>query len=413
MRISTAAILRNSQSFLMHSQYNVATAQQQVSSGKAYNRASDDPLSASKALNFKNAIDTLETYGQQIDVAENRLNLAETVITRVLDITQGLEQSVKQALSDTFSNENRIAIGKDLETQLSGLLGLANTKDEKGEYLFSGYQGTQVPYTKVGNSIIYNGDQGQRLLQVGPSTYIPISDPGAQLFDYVKSGNGDFITTTGPTANTGSGVISIGSVTDRTAYTPETYTISFVTNASSNLAYQVFGSVSGQLIPALPGAVPADAPDYVSGADIMFNGITVDIQGEPNVGDDFQIIPSQNQSLFTTIQNIIDVLLNPPNNATEAAEFKTALLGQAESLAQNSTHLVNKLTEVGSRGRALDSERSVHNDLIDQNLMSLSNVEDADPYKAISALSREMTALQTAQQTYALLQKLSLFNFLG
>ncbi len=82
-------------------------------------------------------------------------------------------------------------------------------------------------------------------------------------------------------------------MTDKSAYVADNYTLTFVTNGAGKLAYQIVGASSGQVIPAPPATIPTDAPEYVIGEDISFNGLSINIKGTPQVGDTFQIAPSQ------------------------------------------------------------------------------------------------------------------------
>ena len=60
-------------------------------------------------------------------------------------------------------------------------MGLANSKDGSGQYMFSGYQAV-VPFTGPPGAVAYNGDEGQRLIQVSPTRQIDSSDAGAGVF---------------------------------------------------------------------------------------------------------------------------------------------------------------------------------------------------------------------------------------
>ncbi len=92
-----------------------------------------------------------------------------------------------------------------------------------------------------------------------------------------------------------------------------------MSNSASELAYTVVGATTGQIIPALPGAVPADAPAYVDGSTISFSGVEIAINGTPQVGDDFQVVPSGGETLFSTVQNIITALSSPDSTLKQQA----------------------------------------------------------------------------------------------
>ena len=47
---------------------------------------------------------------------------------------------------------------------------------------------------------------------------------------------------------------------------------------------------------------------YTSGQAIAFSGLQVTLSGQPAAGDSFGVAPSSNQSLFTTVQNLVTAL---------------------------------------------------------------------------------------------------------
>jgi len=64
------------------------------------------------------------------------------------------------------------------------LLGLANTKNANGEYLFSGFKSTTQAFSKntVSGGYAYAGDANQRTLQIGENRQIADGDPGINVF---------------------------------------------------------------------------------------------------------------------------------------------------------------------------------------------------------------------------------------
>jgi flagellar hook-associated protein 3 FlgL len=63
-------------------------------------------------------------------------------------------------------------------------MGLANTRDAMGNYLFSGFQTGTPAFSKdpVTGAVQYDGDQGQRLLQVDASRQMSVSSTGQAVF---------------------------------------------------------------------------------------------------------------------------------------------------------------------------------------------------------------------------------------
>ena len=61
--------------------------------------------------------------------------------------------------------------------------------------MFGGYQRRRrQPFTiAAGGSVVYNGDQGQRTLQISDSRFVAINDSGADVFQRIPEGNGTFV----------------------------------------------------------------------------------------------------------------------------------------------------------------------------------------------------------------------------
>jgi flagellar hook-associated protein 3 FlgL len=67
---------------------------------------------------------------------------------------------------------------------------------------------------------------------------------------------------------------------------------------------------------------------------------------------------------------------------------------------------------VGSRIKEVETAKSAAGDLVVQYKSTVSHLRDLDYAKAISDLTLQQTTLQAAQQSFARVQGLSLFDFL-
>lgn len=412
MRLSTLNMHMMAMNNMLLVQSRVGKLVEQISTGKRILSPSDDVVGSSKAnlLNMNNK--ALAMYQRNNTIAENKLSLTEDVLTQINDTLLRVDELQKQAMNGALKQEDKLIIAGELETRLQDLIGLANSKDSEGKYLFSGFKNDTQAYVKNGDAVSFQGDQGQRLSQIGSSLYVPINFSGFEVFEDVFNGNGTFVTSDGVVNNTGSGVISTGNIFDKNAYVPENYTINFVTNGSSELAYEVVGSMSGQLIPPLPAASPTDAPAFKAGDSIKFNGIEISITGEPDVGDDFSIEPSTRQNIFTSLQQMIDALKSPDSNSNQHANYINQMDRAAVALNQGSEQVLLMITKVGTHSETLDRQKLVNEDLKIHNDKTLGMIQDIDPAEAISKMTMEMTSLQTAQASFAKVMQLSLFNYI-
>lgn len=412
MRTSTLSVYRRSINSIMDMQTNLARTQTKIASGRKILHNHENPLLASRVKNLRGIQQQLEIYSNNAVTAENRLSLVETNLTSMINLVEDVYQLHKQAANGTLTNNERELIANEMRTKLDEMINLANAKDEKGEYLFAGYQGFQKPFIRNADTVSYYGDQGQRFIQVSSSTFVPISESGEQLFNQIRMGNGDFITRPGTTPNTGTGVIAPGSVIDFAGFIPDDYNITFVTNSSAELAYTVTDSGGGQVIPPPPAVIPNDAPAYRAGDQIVFNGHEVTITGQPAVGDVFEVKPSGYQNVFSTLQNIINQLQQPISNETDKAIFNNRMMSEGASLDRAIEHMLSQLTRVGTQSAIVDNEARIAADLLIQNQQALSNVQDLDYAQAISELNLATSALQAAQISYMKLQEMSLLNYI-
>lgn len=96
---------------------------------------------------------------------------------------QRIREVTVRSLNSPLQQVDRDAIIVELKQQLSELIGLASRKDVTGDYLFSGFKGGTVPVSDDGNgTYTYSGDQGNRLIQIGPNRKIQDTDNGYDLF---------------------------------------------------------------------------------------------------------------------------------------------------------------------------------------------------------------------------------------
>ena len=188
--------------------------------------ASDDPVAAARALSVNQA-DAMNTqYAANRTVLRHTLSLAESNLQTVTLLLQDVRAAAVNGGNGSFTDHERRTIATELSGKLQELIGLANSTDGAGNYLFSGFQTQAQPFADVAGVMSYSGDDGQRLMQANASRQIASSDSGADVFMRIKNGNGTFVTKPA-VANTGTGVISIGSVSDSTSLTGLNYSVVF------------------------------------------------------------------------------------------------------------------------------------------------------------------------------------------
>ena len=73
----------------------------------------------------------------------------------------------------------------------------------------------------------------------------------------------------------------------------------------------------------------------------------------------------------------------------------------------------NGLAEVGTTQSVVDMQNSVLDQVILNLKTSLSNVQDLDYTTAVTKMNQDQLALEAAQNSFAKISQMSLFNYLG
>ncbi len=398
MRISSAQAQHQLVQAMLDKQSQLTRTQQQLASGQRLLAAADDPAAAVRTLALDRALDRLEIYGRNADLAQNRLQTEESTLSAMGDLLLRARELTLQANSGAQNNGSRDAITTELSQLQAQLQQLANRRDAQGEFLFGGYQSRQAPFLRdATGAVTYTGDAGQRFLSIGENQLLAISDPGERVLLAARDGNGVFRTAVDP-SNTGTARIDAGSVVDRSAWIPDTYTLDMVTADQ----YEIRDSGGGLVV---SGA-------YVSDTAIVFNGIQVTLVGVPQPGDRFEIRPSGAQDIFTTLTQVEQAVSTIDGTPAEAARQVSALGRGIEEIDQALSHLQTIQTEVGTRLAALDQQREINADGTLELQALRSQLQDLDYTEAIGRLNLQSMALQAAQQSYLKLQGLSLFNLM-
>lgn len=418
MRISSSAIYDANVAALGQQQTALLKTQQQVATGRRIQTASDDPVAAARAISVNQA-DAMNTqYGANRTALRHTLSLAESNLQSVTTLLQDVQVAAVNAGNGALSTIDRQTMATELSGRLQELVGLANSTDGVGNYLFAGFQSKTPPFADVAGVTTYNGDDGQRLVQANASRQIASSDSGADVFMRIKNGNGTFFTQAAlpPATNAGTGVISQGTVANpppTTAQIGNSYLLTFSV-VGAVTTYTVSGTDAlGAALP--PASLPAINPaPFVSGQAISFNGIQFDIQGAPANGDTFNVKPSVNESIFKTVSDLIAALNAPV--ATAAAGGTTSLTNNLSRGLNNLGNALNNIlstrSSLGLRLQEVDALQTAGDDLGLQFKDTLAQLQNVDPYKAYSDLTQQNTTLQASLKSFAAVSNLSLFSYI-
>jgi flagellar hook-associated protein 3 FlgL len=409
LRISTSSVFDAGTSQLNTLQSQIAKTQMQLSTNKRNLTAADDPIAAARALEVTQSQSMNTQFSTNRSNANASLSLVDKTLQDVSSQIQDIQTLIVTAGNGGYDASNRAALATELEGRLTDLIGMANTADGTGGYLFSGYASTTQPFSKTPTGAAYQGDQGQRTLQVGSSRKMAVSETGSAIFEAISTGNGRF-TTEAATTNKGSGIVSPGAVVDSSQLNNHKYEISFAvsTDTPPVTTYSVTDKSA-----APPADVVSTGQAYTEGATIAFGGMSMDIKGAPADGDTFNVEPSAKQSVFTTITELIQTLRAPADGSSGKAALANGLNTASSNMKNALDNVLTVQASVGSRMKELDNLDSTGDDLDVQYQTTLGNLQDLDMVKAISLFAQQQQTLQAAQMSFKTMSGLSLFNYIS
>ena len=190
MRISTGQLYTEASRNMLEGQSKLAEIQNKLSSGKNFTSLADDPVAANRVVSLKRELAQQEVFQSNIDSTRRRLELEETSLNDLNTAMDRMRELVIQAGNGTMTDSDRSIIAYELSTLVNYAAGLMNTRDAKGEYLFSGSKGTTQTYVLEGERYVYHGDASNRDIQIGSSLFTQSTDNGRFLFESIKSSPG-------------------------------------------------------------------------------------------------------------------------------------------------------------------------------------------------------------------------------
>jgi flagellar hook-associated protein 3 FlgL len=376
---------------------SIATNQNDISSGLSFTTASENPVGAGLVSDYNQVLAQSQQYTTNGNSAQSSLNTEDNALTQLQNQLQSLRSLTLEANNGSESQQDLSAIATQVSQIQQSLVSLANTQDGSGNYIFGGFSTETQPFSLGASGATYSGDQGQRQVQIGPAQTVVVGDNGNLVFNQIKNGNGT-VNVTAAAGNTGTGVLGATTVSNPTAYTGGSYTIEF----TAPNTYKVVSSTGATVT---TGA-------YTSGQAVAFAGLQVTLSGQPAAGDNFNVAPSGNQSLFTTVQNLVTALGKGISTPAAQAQLNNSITYAVNGIDQALDHVETVQASVGARLNSITAQQSVATAQQTQLQQSITSVQGLDYASAITTLDSQNTTLSAAMQAFTQTQGLSLFKYL-
>ncbi|MFA5967700.1 MAG: flagellar hook-associated protein FlgL [Sphingomonas sp.] len=191
MQISTNRYYERSNSQFQTLQSQVDKLQEQISTGKKVSAPSDDAVAYQRLQGLKQAGTDDAAWQGNITLARTILQDTDSTLGNITDRLQQLQELAVQATTGTLSASDRLALANNVRSAIQDLVGLANTKDVRGQPLFGAATGnTAVAVDATTGVVSFSGTGSPASIPVGNGTSVQPSDTAARIFGNIPTSAG-------------------------------------------------------------------------------------------------------------------------------------------------------------------------------------------------------------------------------
>lgn len=183
-RMVKNATLRNIQQNLR----SMNRLQENLSSGKAIRKPSDDPIKVARIMSFTTSLSKNAQYRRNINSATSWLEVTEDALHGANEVLQRTRELAIAGANGAMPPAAREAIAMEVDELTGVLVQLGNTSYE-GRQVFGGFKTTTVPFVRDKDSVVpgevtvaYQGDRGSIDWEVAPGVTIQGNISGQELF---------------------------------------------------------------------------------------------------------------------------------------------------------------------------------------------------------------------------------------
>jgi flagellar hook-associated protein 3 FlgL len=403
MRITTNMLYQKSISSLQSASERLSKASDQVNTGEKFSSAGEDPVGMSQKLSLNSKIEQYKQYTTNGGLLNSSLSLEETALTSVNNSMMSAYTLMQQSNNSTLSNTDKASIASQLEALQKQLYDQMNSKNADGEYIFGGNQSQTAPFSDNGSgTYIYQGDSGQRKIQVSSSVQIASNDSGASVFQSIATAR------TASASNSSNFNVSVSDPSQFESYYGTNYDYGNTANNTFSVSTTIGSPDQYSIIDS--GGNTLQTGDYKQGTAFNYQGLALTLNvaaGSPT--ETFSLDAPKNDNILNTLSKAIAAL----KDSTTTSSVFSDMVSTTETHLNNAMEKVNTtLGDVGGRMNSLDNISSSNDSLTSLSKTAKANVSEVDIYEAYSNLTKEQNALTTAQKAYTYVNKSTLFDYI-
>ena len=431
-RVATANMYDNSIHNIGGRQNSLVELNEKLTAGKRVLRPSDDPVAAAQAERAMTRITRIQSEQRALDVQRNAVAQAESSLGDAVNLMQEMRELLVNAGDGTHSPADRRIIASQVQSLREQLLNISNRKDTNGLPLLGALGSALEPFLGTSAPSGFAGLPGQG---AGSFVSIPNMLDGDSAFMFQTKRDGVYnagISSAAASPLNGrqfnASAVSVADLsaisTDPATGKADTYTVVFKDagpGASPNTSPAPYNIVNTRT-----GATSADVvvPDFPNDKQLNIEvtgvpGLKFNITATPTKaldgtvtlspadGDTITLSPSS--SIFSVIdQAIADI--GSAGNSNAAVQAVGQALGNLDIGMERLQSVRSYAGELLNRADRITGNQDARNIQLEGDR---SRAEDLDMVQGFSDFQQTQMGYQAALQSYAMVQKLSLFNYIS
>ncbi len=444
-RVATASMYDNSIRNIGARQNSLVDQNEKLTAGKRVLRASDDPVAAAQAERAITRIERIKVEQQALNIQRNAVAEAESSMGDAINLIQNIRELMVHAGDGSHSPQDRRIIAGQIEAMRDELINVSNRKDTNGQPLLGALGSALAPF--IGNTPDnFLGLAGQ---SGGSSVGIPTMLDGDSAFMFQTKRDGAYTAglsnaETPPVSFLGRKfgtseikVLDATKIPSNADGTPMEFEIVFtavepmpgpppsnIDPYKSTATYEIRDKATGDVLYPEAGDPDLTISDFANNKPLSIEvtsipGLKFSIDTSPITDAEGKVKPGVFTNDTITLKpstSIFDSIDQAINGIANAADSNAA----AQAVGQGLSNLDRGMERIqairGFAGEMLNRADRITGNQDARNIQlegDRSRAEDLDMVQGFSDFQQTQMGYQAALQSYAMVQKLSLFNYIS
>ncbi|WHY71594.1 flagellar hook-associated protein FlgL [Fictibacillus enclensis] len=182
MRVTQSMLSGNMLRNLSSSYEKMGRLQDQLSTGKKITRASQDPVVAMKGMSYRTNLTQVEQYKRNFSEAYNWVESTDAALDKATSALQRIRELTVQASNGTYEENQKAAIGQEIQQLKEHLATIANTQ-VSGKYIFNGNDTSKAPVTLTDGEVTQvSTNENDVKIELSKGIQLGVNVKGTEIF---------------------------------------------------------------------------------------------------------------------------------------------------------------------------------------------------------------------------------------